>query len=221
MSVELPLFPLHTVLFPGAPLSLHVFEPRYLALIEHCVEHACPFGVVGIRHGVEALGPLPEPVDVGCTAHIVEASRLPSGRLDVSAVGGERFRIERVSGEGPYLRALVEAAPLPAGDASANRAAERRLRRRLGRYLAVLAAASETRADLSSARLPSSPYALAYLAASLLRLAAPIKQELLESPDLTTMLSNVAGIYKRELPVLETLIGQSAGAPGSGPFSRN
>lgn len=220
MSTEMPLFPLHTVLFPGAPLQLHVFEPRYLALVEHCLATASPFGVVGIRQGVEVLGPLPEPHDVGCSAHVTSAARLPSGRLDVSAVGSERIRIEVVRRDQSYLVGLVSPMPMPPGDRRQATRAERQLRHWLGRYLSVLAAASETREDLSPARLPASPLALAYMAASLLRLPLRAKQDLLESPDLAGLLSLLGDAYRRELPVLQTLIGQP-NEPGATPFSRN
>ena len=58
--IEIPLFPLDTVLFPGTPVNLDVFEPRYKSLIGQCLEHDEPFGVALIRSGREALGPLPE-----------------------------------------------------------------------------------------------------------------------------------------------------------------
>ena len=55
--IELPLFPLNTVLFPGMPLGLHIFEDRYKLMIGQCVQERRPFGVVLIRSGQEALGP--------------------------------------------------------------------------------------------------------------------------------------------------------------------
>ena len=58
---EIPLFPLNTVLFPNAPLRLHIFEERYKRMVNDCLAEKQPFGVVLIRHGLEALGPLAEP----------------------------------------------------------------------------------------------------------------------------------------------------------------
>jgi Lon protease-like protein len=55
---ELPLFPLNTVLFPGMPLTLHIFEDRYKRMIRTCLKTRQPFGVVLVRHGQEAFGPL-------------------------------------------------------------------------------------------------------------------------------------------------------------------
>ena len=67
---ELPLFPLNIVLFPGMPLSLHIFEDRYKLLIGKCLQERQPFGVVLIKKGIEALGPLAEPHHIGCTAFV-------------------------------------------------------------------------------------------------------------------------------------------------------
>ena len=53
---EIPLFPLNTVLFPGMPLSLHIFEERYKLMIKHCLDEECPFGVLLIREGKEVDG---------------------------------------------------------------------------------------------------------------------------------------------------------------------
>jgi Lon protease-like protein len=191
-----------------------------VALVERCLRDGTPFGAMLIRNGVEALGPLPEPFPVGCAAHITEVARLPAGRLNVRAVGGERVRLRHARSDAPYLIGQVEWYPLAAGDPAVAAAGERRLRAWLGRYLSVLAAASETQEDLSPGRLPVDPRALAYLAASLLPVPASAKQELLEEPDLGSLLSDVAAAYRRELPVLETLIDQ-ANVITPGAFSRN
>jgi len=67
--MELPLFPLNTVLFPGATLPLHVFEERYKQMINQCLESRSPFGVLLIRSGNE-VGTPTEPFEVGTTASI-------------------------------------------------------------------------------------------------------------------------------------------------------
>ena len=59
--LELPLFPLNTVLFPGMPLNLHIFEERYKRMMQACIESSKPFGVVLIKQGLEAHGPLADP----------------------------------------------------------------------------------------------------------------------------------------------------------------
>ena len=94
--MELPLFPLNTVLFPGTPITLHIFEPRYLELMEMCEQTQQPFGVVLIQEGQEALGPLATPYPIGCTAEIARVERLPDGRMNILAVGVERFEIHEL-----------------------------------------------------------------------------------------------------------------------------
>lgn len=92
MSEEIPLFPLNTVLFPGGPLPLRIFEARYLDLVRRCLREDSGFGVVLIREGVEAGGPT-QTFDVGTYARIVDFSQQPDGLLGIRALGQARFRI--------------------------------------------------------------------------------------------------------------------------------
>jgi hypothetical protein len=92
MSEEIPLFPLNTVLFPGGPLPLRIFEARYLDLVKRCLREDTGFGVVLIREGVEAGGPA-QTFDVGTYARIVDFSQQPDGLLGIRALGQARFRI--------------------------------------------------------------------------------------------------------------------------------
>lgn len=93
--MEAPLFPLKTVLFPDGPLSLRVFEPRYLDMVARCLRGTNRFGVVAIRQGAE-VGPA-ETFDVGTLAEIVDWHQESGGMLGISAVGRETFRIVRSS----------------------------------------------------------------------------------------------------------------------------
>lgn len=103
----LRLFPLRFVLFPGMPFALQVFEPRYLTLLEECMEAGEPFGMVLIEQGPE-VGGSATPHAVGCTAAIDEVTPLGDGRLAVRGRGGRRFRITRLIHDRPYLAADVE-----------------------------------------------------------------------------------------------------------------
>src|SRR5438046_1437349 len=94
-TLLLPLFPLNTVLFPGMPLRLHIFEERYRLMIGECVERKQPFGVVLIKAGRE-VGEPAEPRGVGTTALIAAMSRMDDGRMNLVAVGQERFRIDEL-----------------------------------------------------------------------------------------------------------------------------
>jgi uncharacterized protein len=89
---EIPLFPLGTVLFPGGPLQLRIFETRYIDLVRRCMRDGSGFGVVLIREGAE-VGVPAVTFDVGTYARIVDFSQQPDGLLGIRATGERRFRI--------------------------------------------------------------------------------------------------------------------------------
>jgi Lon protease-like protein len=113
------LFPLHTVLFPGGPLPLRIFETRYTDMVRRCMREQQPFGVVLIQDGDEA-GEVATTATVGCTARIADFHTLHDGLLGISCVGERKFRVLRVwrasdglnMGEVSWLAAEPEL-PLP------------------------------------------------------------------------------------------------------------
>lgn len=216
---ELPLFPLRTVLFPGTPLALRVFEPRYLEMIEGCLAGDGRFGVALIRDGREAFGPLPEPHAIGCAAEIRSVQRLPNGHLHLETLGRERFRVESMARSEPYLVGRVEPMPLRASGAEDDLGARRdAIEPLLQRYLVMLARISGS--SFSSAELPRDPGAMAWLAAYVLQLPADEKQDLLGSQDLGALLAEEHRLLCRETPLLKTMLGQPK-APDGRPFSVN
>jgi len=94
---HVPLFPLSTVLFPGARLSLKIFEQRYLALIKDCLKQDAEFVVVLISKGQE-VGVTPEIFSVGTCAHIVDWDQLEGSILSITVEGRERVEISKASG---------------------------------------------------------------------------------------------------------------------------
>lgn len=93
-TAELPLFPLNTVLFPGGPLPLRVFETRYIDMVRRCVRENLSFGIVRIRTGQE-VGAVTTTADIGTSARIADFYQLPDGLLGITCVGERRFRILR------------------------------------------------------------------------------------------------------------------------------
>lgn len=91
--VDIPLFPLNTVLFPGGPLNLRIFERRYLDLVRDCARDGRGFGVCMILHGRDA-GEAPVPAAVGTLAHIVDFYTTADGLLGIRAEGGLRFHVD-------------------------------------------------------------------------------------------------------------------------------
>lgn len=92
VRMEIPLFPLHTVLFPAGPLALRIFEPRYLDMISRCLKQESGFGVVLIESGHET-GEVPGIYEVGTYATIAYWNKRADGLLGVTARGEHRFRV--------------------------------------------------------------------------------------------------------------------------------
>ena len=105
--MELSLFPLNSVLFPGTTLPLHIFEERYKLMIGRCLESKSPIGVLLIRSGNE-VGKVAEPFEMGTTARIVRVQHLEEGRMNLVCLGEQRFRLSRNVSETPYLVGEVE-----------------------------------------------------------------------------------------------------------------
>lgn len=107
--MEIPLFPLHTVLCPGIVVPLHIFEERYRAMTRHCLETGAPFGIVLIRDGREVgAGDRLALAGVGALVEIRKAGRYPDGRYDLLAAATGRFAIRTVDlSRAPYIVADV------------------------------------------------------------------------------------------------------------------
>jgi Lon protease-like protein len=118
----LPMFPLGNPLLPGARIPLHVFEPRYRALVEHCLAGTREFGVVLIERGSE-VGGGDARFDVGTIARIEAVQRFEDGRYALLALGADRIRIEAWRADAPYPSAVVRvlAEPVPGPAAAVSR----------------------------------------------------------------------------------------------------
>lgn len=202
----LPMFPLGSVLFPHAALPLHVFEPRYRALVEHCLAGEPEFGVVLIERGSE-VGGGDTRFGVGTLARIVEASQFPDGRYALVAVGAARLRVHEWLPDDPYPRAAVEvmdeAAAAPAMVA-ARRAVEVQLRRVL-----TLAADLGAAVAPSDVRLDDDPVRAAFEACALAPIGSLDAQRLLEIDDPADRLARLEAILVDTAELLELRLGES------------
>jgi len=108
-STPLALFPLHTVLFPGGPLALRLFEPRYLDMVRRCLKEQGEFGVFTILAGEEA-GAVERLATIGTRARVVDFDPLPGGLLGIGCLGGARLRLRRhwQQSDGLYLGEVEE-----------------------------------------------------------------------------------------------------------------
>jgi uncharacterized protein len=137
--MELPLFPLNSVLCPGIALPLHIFEERYRELVRHCIDTASPFGIVLIREGREVGTGAISFTGVGTIAEIRDAGKYEDGRYDLLVVGTRRFEIRRVlSGRRPYLMAEVDVLEEAIGDEAVAHRLAMTATRRFVTYLELL-----------------------------------------------------------------------------------
>lgn len=200
---ELPLFPLHVVLFPGRPLPLHVFEPRYRQMLSDCLEGDGTFGVVAIRAGRET-GDEAEIFRVGTMAKIVRVEQLEDGRANLITVGTDRFQILEQLPADPYRRAIVEyledldvttTGEVTNGSRAGGEIAT--LRRLLVPYLLDMGAPEEI-----EQRLPDDPPTLAWLAAAAVQVDVPEQQRLLEMDSTGRRLTEVIDLLRRESGIM-------------------
>src|SRR5437016_4896661 len=201
-ALRLPLFPLHTVLFPEATLALQIFEPRYREMIGRCLAHDEPFGVVLILEG-EEVGGEAVPRRMGTEAAIIASERSKDGRYDIVAEGRRRFEIVGLDKSRAYLRADVEFLEDPLGD-DAEVLADTVAHLVEGVVLA-LEARGHTIVDETWSQLD--PRSLSYRVATALPGADEVRQELLEIRD-------VASRLRREAELLMSIhrVGVEAGA---------
>ena len=171
--MRLPVFPLSVVLFPGTPLPLHIFEPRYRQMLADCLAGDRRFGLTPAGEDQEA----PDPGMVGCIAEIRVNQELPDGRANIVVLGRERFVVDALLDEDvPYHIASVrpfddDPATLPPPERTAA------LREAFGAYAALIRELSD--AEPSDPELPEAPVALSFHVAAAIEVEVRIKQRLL------------------------------------------
>ena len=184
VQVQLPIFPLNTVVFPGVTVPLHVFEDRYRALVHHLLTISEKperlFGIVAIREGYEVGSHGVQSVHrVGCVVQMTSVDPYPDGRFDIEVVGRRRLRLDALDTSGSYLVGDVETVDenridTPEGVHEAVRTRETfdEYRRRL----------SELRGDdVLDGELPRDPEYLSYSLAATCLLTLQERQALLEA----------------------------------------
>ncbi len=205
---RLPLFPLHTVLFPGQTLPLHIFEPRYQLMVHRCLAEEIPFGVVLIQEGVE-VGGSAIPYTVGTLARITDVEPLSGGRMNITAVGEHRFHLHRYDEtQEPYL--VGDLMLWPWGDLSPPAPSLLlAVQSALEQYLTLLSRLTGEAFYLDE--IPLHPATLAVLTAITLQVHPREKQRLLEQPTIRQMLEYERQLLKEENQALQFLV--AAGPP--------
>jgi Lon protease-like protein len=204
-AIELPLFPLNVVLFPGMVLPLHIFEPRYRLMVTECQRENKSFGVVLARSESEHMRE--EPYLVGTTAEIRELDELEDGRFNIIAIGLQRFHILSQHREKPYLSGLVE----PYEDVSESEqklgVAAKQAGDLFNTYLRMLfdAAGKKT----MQVDLPIVPEELSHFIAYLLDMEVEQKQQLLEFTSTLRRLQEEIMVLRREVPFMRQMLSGS------------
>jgi Lon protease-like protein len=201
-AIEIPLFPLNVVLFPGMVLPLHIFEPRYRQMITDCSQEDKPFGVVLTQ---PTSIPMQEaPYTIGTMAEIRDLDRLEDGRFTLMALGTQRFRILSQHRKKPYLSGFVEAyedTEEPVEEVASHAKQAYALFRN---YLELLLEATDQQ-ELQAA-LPELPEDLSYFIAYFLDIADEQKQQFLEMTSTQLRLQEEITILRREVPFVRQML---------------
>jgi Lon protease-like protein len=202
MSETIPIFPLNTVLFPGALLPLRIFEPRYRQMLERCLAANKRFGVALIKSG-EEVGAFASPYEMGTVARIERVDEENRGSIPIIARGVERFRIVSLNYSLPYLVADVTLLEEVVDEAAERAAAH--AREEVDRYIRLLLAVrGEWRRQLE---LPNDPLKLLYfLSTVLLGLSGETRQRILEAEPVSNRLKVAGGALREAAGELEKTV---------------
>jgi Lon protease-like protein len=210
----LPLFPLNTVLFPGMYLPLHIFEERYRLMIRDCLEHERLFGVALIRSGAE-VGGSAVPLAVGSKARIVRLDMQDDGRIYLVAQGEERFRIQEIHSEKPYL----QAASIPVFDDDGSDPELPALSRATGaafkQYIALLLSFADK--WIGDFPMPTDAQEMSFYIAARLNIQPLKKQRLIEMTSARLRLQEEKEIMRQESAQLELLASTKSTSSNSNP----
>jgi len=199
--IALPLFPLGTVLFPAAPLPLHIFEERYHRMMAERRGRDPIFGVVLTRQGRE-VSEESEIHEVGTAASLLAYHAHPDGRLDIAVVGGRRFRVISEDWSRGYLVGTIEWM-----DEIVSRADRERLydlrRQAVAAFAAFVAAiARQIDAVVPEELFPDDPSETSYAIAARLPINTWERQSLLETRGTADRLQLLNTILVRERRLL-------------------
>ncbi len=202
MAIELPLFPLDVVLFPGEDLPLHIFEPRYRFMINECIEQKTLFGVVLVRPDSQHLKE--EPYAVGTMAKIQVLDRLEDGRMNLIVRGLQRFRILELHRQKPYLSGLVEVYNDRAEQDQSQAKCVIEATKLFNAYLQVLIqVVGKESIDFT---LPAAPEELSHFIAYFLDVSTQRKQHLLELTSTPQRLEEEIDILRQEMPFMRQML---------------
>jgi Lon protease-like protein len=176
---ELPLFPLPVVLFPGVPLPLHIFEPRYRQMLKDIRLEKNLFGLAYFDP-TNAESEVPPAGHIGCVAEVTEVQEFSDGRSNILTLGVIRYRIESYVERGdPYLVAQVSYFEDDEEDEEILAAPSREVAETFTRIAQAVRTINDERATLPDIS-DTEPQRLSFLVAAAMEIDADVKQDLLE-----------------------------------------
>jgi len=176
---ELPIFPLALVLFPGVPLPLHIFEPRYRQMLNDVRAGNSLFGVSYFDASTSEKD-MPPAGHVGCVAEITETQPMPDGRANILTVGIIRYRIEEyVERDDPYLLARLSYFEDEEEDPNLLGESARDVAETFTRIARAVRIINDERANLPDIS-DTEPQRLSFLVAAAMEVDTDVKQDLLE-----------------------------------------
>lgn len=194
--IELPLFPLPVVLFPGMPMPLHIFEERYRKLLADVSAADNLFGLSYFDLAVSDQE-IPSAGHIGCVAEVTEAQAMPDGRSNILTVGVVRYRVEGYVEHGdPYLVARVEFFEDEDEDEGRLTDASRDVAGMFMRVATAIRALNDERGELPDIS-DTEPQKLSFLVAAAMEIEAETKQELLELRSTHDRLRRLHDMLKR------------------------
>ncbi len=190
--VELPLFPLNVVLFPGMDLPLHIFEERYKEMIGDCLNQNTPFGVVLIKEGIE-VGTPADPERIGTSTRILRSELLEQGRMNIMTKGERRFEIEEIGQRVPHVVGRVRFLVELEGEGCAEL-----IPQISDEYVALVRNLTAlTGGYTSRVTVPEDPVELSYVIAANLDLEPHLRQSLLVTETAATRLGDLIPLLKQ------------------------
>ncbi len=199
--LEIPLFPLNLVLFPGMVQPLHIFEPRYREMTRYCLDTNVSFGIALALPDSDFAQE--QSARVGTLARIANYQRLPDGRYNLITVGTQRFEIVELRHDKPYLTALARLLPeeLGVGDiATLVRETRSLLEDYLGLVLSVMEGGE------TSMTIPNDTIELSYFTAVCLPCDDAVKLTLLEAPTAVERLTRERELLRKEIAAISEQI---------------
>jgi ATP-dependent Lon protease len=200
--IELPIFPLALVLFPGVPLPLHIFEPRYRQMLSDVHAGNSLFGVSYFDASTSEQD-TPVAGHIGCVAEVTELQTLPDGRSNILTVGIIRYRIEEfIEREEPYLLARVSFFEDEEEDEGVLGEAAHEVAETFTRIARAVRIINDERASLPDIS-DTEPQRLSFLVAAAMEVDTDVKQELLELRSTSERLQRLRDMLDRAVSSYE------------------